>query len=241
MLNVEYENTDRESNDTDYTPPNKMRMNQLEFLRPHLFNPPHQISTMTSEASTSDGMSESEKLIVPKLGEDEYKESDDEEEVFEVQGDQAGAVEEMIDDESNDTADYHQISGVIMDQLSFLHSHVLNPTHQISRISEQASTADDKDSVSMSGKLVLPRLPTMQKDEEDMKLEKYSDFEQDQKSKGQGFQEGAAESLQLQRSERSDFYLQQLQILFEEVELEKQAECYLAVTKALNHVHGKMA
>lgn len=70
-INFEEDNKDRGPNDPGHPKINATRMDQLSFLRPYLFNPPHQISTisqvarMTQEKSAVAGRGA--KLILPPL------------------------------------------------------------------------------------------------------------------------------------------------------------------------------
>lgn len=56
-LNLEQINLDRDHNDVNYPKMNTYKMAQLDFLRPHLYNPGHQISSTLGSVSSDLGES----------------------------------------------------------------------------------------------------------------------------------------------------------------------------------------
>lgn len=77
---MEEENKDRDPNDPAHPQVNDKRMNELSFLRPYLFNPPHQKSTMFQEASetkqNSDNVGGVTNLVLPSLPKFEEEDSE---------------------------------------------------------------------------------------------------------------------------------------------------------------------
>lgn len=82
-VNLEVDNEGRDRNDSAYHKINATRMDQLSFLRPCLFNPPHQVSSMLQEASKSEKNSDKVgrlcgggKLVLPPLSASEEEEEE---------------------------------------------------------------------------------------------------------------------------------------------------------------------